>query len=100
QGLAIFLTYTAIVLTYIPPIMQAISKRADEEAAAKSEQPAKPAGAADAPGDADARPRPSIAQAVFALALLLAFAYAIPVMIGFHSLMGLIIVGIALYEAW
>jgi hypothetical protein len=101
QGLAIFLTYTAIVLTYIPPMMQAISERADKKAAAaKAQQPPQPAGAADAPGDAGDRPRPSVGQLLFALAFLAGFAYAIPILIGFHSPMGLIIVGIALYEAW
>jgi hypothetical protein len=101
QGLAMFLTYTAIVLTYIPPLMKAINERADQKAvAAKAQQPAKPDGAADALDDAGARPHPSVAQVLFALAFLAGFAYAIPVLIGFHDLMGLIIVGIALYEAW
>jgi hypothetical protein len=101
QGLAMFLTYTAIVLTYIPPVMKAIGEGVDNEAAAaKPQQPAKPADAADALGDAGARPRPSVAQLLFALAFLVGFAYAIPVLIGLHSPMGLIIVGIGLYEAW
>jgi hypothetical protein len=101
QGLAMFLTYTAIVLTYIPPVIKAINERADQKAAAaEPQQPPKPAAAADAPGDAGARPRPSVGQLLFALAFLAGFAYAIPVLIGFQSPMGLIIVGIALYEAW
>src|SRR5262249_26206315 len=100
QGLAIFLTYTAIVLTYIPPLMKAISERAEKEAtAANAQQPAQPA-AADAPGDVEPRPRPSVGRVLVALLFLLGFAYAIPVVIGFHSPMSLIIVGIALYEAW
>src|SRR5262249_2765181 len=101
QGLAIFLTYTAILLTYIPPMMKVSGERAGKEAAAaEPRQPAKPAGADDALDHADARPHPSVGQVLFALAFLLGFAYAIPVLIGFHSPMGLIIVGIALYEAW
>jgi hypothetical protein len=32
QGLAIFLTYTAIVSTYIPPVINALRDRADEKA--------------------------------------------------------------------
>jgi hypothetical protein len=101
QGLAMFLTYTAIVLTYIPPVMKAIAERADQKApAAKAEQPAKPAGAPDALDDAVARPQPSVPQLLFALALLVGFAYAIPILVGFQSPISLLIVGIALYEAW
>ena len=101
QALAMFLTYTAIVLTYIPPVLKAISEQADKETAiAKPHQPAQPAGAADAPGDIRARPLPSVPQVLVALVFLLGFAYAIPVLIGLHSPMGLIIVGIGLYEAW
>jgi hypothetical protein len=101
QALAIFLTYTAIVLTYIPPMVKAISDRAAKQAAAaKPEQPAQPAQAADAAGDVGARPHVSISEVLVALAFLLGFAYAVPILIGFHSPMSLLIVGIGLYEAW
>jgi hypothetical protein len=101
QALAMFLTYTAIVLTYIPPMLKVIREQGEKKAAAvKPEQPAQLVPAADAPGDAGARPRPSIPQVLVALAFLLGFAYALPVLIGFQSPMALLIVGIGLYEAW
>jgi hypothetical protein len=156
QGLAIFLTYTAIVLTYIPPLMKAIAdearkkpgaakvqegaKQGDKVVAAKAQEPAKAdakagsakadAGKADAaragaakpqpapkaetakaqqpaqlaaaePKVAPARPpRPSLGLFLLAVVVLIGFAYAIPILIGFQSPIGLIIIGIALYEAW
>ena len=162
QGLAIFLTYTAIVLTYIPPLMKAladdakkrhgaakvqeVAKPGDKMIAAKAQEPPKAdaakAGAAKADaGKADAgkadvakagvvkaqpapkaetakaqqpaqlaaaepkaaparRHRPSLGLFLFALVVLIGFAYAIPIMVGFQSPMGLVIIGIGLYEAW
>lgn len=108
QGLAVFVTYTAIVLTYIPPVIQAVRDHARKDAAAaKPDQPVQPGGAAEALGGAGAQARPSfggfllaVAQLLLALAAIVVFAYAIPIVIGFQSPMGLIIVGIGLYEAW
>lgn len=146
QGLAMFLTYTAIVSTHIPMLMQAIGNRAAKEEAAEAQVPAKPgdvaearpaepavakpeegaeakpnelaaaepanAGAkpdqapevkpqnADDPAPRNARPPITLPHLLFALVVLTGFAYAIPIWLGFHSPMGLVIVGIALYEAW
>jgi hypothetical protein len=100
QGLAMFLTYTAIVATYIPPLVKMIREKAAEEtAAAKTEKAEKPAAEEAVPED-PAKPRPTLGQALFALAFLIGFAYAIPILSGFQSPMGLIIIGIGLYEAW
>jgi hypothetical protein len=101
QGLAMFLTYTAIVATYVPVLTKAAqAKAADKAGGANPQQAAKPAGAAEAPADADARPRPSVPRFLFALVVLVGLVYALPVLIGFHNPMGLIIIGIGLYEAW
>ena len=101
QGLAIFLTYTAIVVTYIPPLVTAIRAQAHKEkVVAEDKQPVKPAGAAEAPGDAGALPPPTLLEFFLAVALLVGFAYALPVMVGFQSPMVLLIVGFGLYEAW
>jgi hypothetical protein len=110
QGLAMFLTYTAIVATYIPPAIEAFRQQADKDAAAaKAQQPVKPAGAAALPGEAVAAeepgepaavPRPSLAEVLLAIVVLTGLAYALPVFVGFQSPMILIIVGIGLYEAW
>ncbi|HVX15469.1 MAG TPA: hypothetical protein VHC22_30050 [Pirellulales bacterium] len=108
QALAMFLTYTAIVMTYIPPIMKAVGEQ-DRQVAAQAQpgqQPAQPGqqpaqpGAAAAPGDAVNPEPPSLVGFLFALVFLIGFAYAIPVLVGFQSPMGLVIIGIGLYEAW
>lgn len=106
QSLAIFLTYTSIVLTYIPPAIQAIREQAKQDAAGKAGQPAQPDGQAAAPAQADAPPEadaaavPNIFAFLFALVALFCLAYALPVVVGFQHPMVLVIVGIGLYEAW
>lgn len=113
QALAMFLTYTAIVVTYIPPVIQVIRAEAAKQEAANAADAMKPAGAPNgagepaAPGDAAGQPRPSImnlflalVQLLLASVLLVGFAYTIPIQIGFESPMGLIIIGVGLYEAW
>lgn len=103
QALAMFLTYTAIVLTYIPSMLQAVAADAQKGAAANPGQQAQPAGgnAAAAPAaNAPEEPTPSLAGFLFAVVFLLGFAYAIPILLGFQSPMGLVIIGIGLYEAW
>lgn len=112
QGLAMFLTYTAIVLTYIPPMIEMI--RHPPDAAAAQAQPVQAQPAQARPGEPAGAPRASAAEAndapgsalpgpvkyLIMAVVLIGFAYAIPVLLGFQSLMGLIIVGIGLYEAW
>ena len=112
QGLAMFLTYTAIMATYIPPTLEAL--REHKAAVAKPQKPAQPAAAAanregpakpveaddDEDADADAGPPPSVAGVLVAIVMLIALAYAIPIIIGVHSPIGLIIIAVGLYEAW
>jgi hypothetical protein len=124
QGLAIFLTYTAIVLTYIPPLMKAVAdhrekkpvaaniqnaaKKGDQTGAAAPQLVPKPAEKVAQPAkvaeDAKAKPvphvRPSGLKLLLALVLIVGLAYALPIMVGFQSPMSLIIIGIGLYEAW
>ena len=108
QGLAMALTYTAITLTYIPPMIQAINNHLEEKgAAAQFEQPAEADAAADPVAKAAARPRLSfgellavLGQLLFAVAFLIGFAFALPILTGIGSPMGLVIIGIGLYEAW
>jgi hypothetical protein len=102
QALAIALTYLAIVSTYIPPIIQEFSKMQSEESAE--------AGTSPAPVDAAATTAPSnppveVKQAgplvtVLAVLFLLAFACIAPFLAGLQNIMGLVIIGIGLYEAW
>lgn len=113
QALAIFLTYTAIVLTYIPPLIKMIADQGRQNAAGpaqpgKPEQPgnplkappaAAPANPAGAGGVANQQPL-SLLGLLMALVMLIGFAYAIPVIAGFNSPMLLIIAAFGLYEAW
>lgn len=118
QGLAMFLTYTAIVASYsglfIPAIFakfeadraEKVLDKAKAEGAEKpgevaEEAPAKPAQAgppAAVPakvGEAEAKlPLP------LALALFVGLLYALPIMVGMQQPIGLFIIGFALWEAW
>ena len=111
QALAILLTYTAIVFTYIPPLIQGIAAARDQQPAAAQNPPANKAEAqaeaeaeaiakADVPGEAGAKPPPSLGRALLALGFLLGLAFALPVWANLDSPIGLIIVAIGLYEAW
>lgn len=109
QTLAVALTYLAIVSTYIPPIigeLRAMSSRSAEAQVAESDaqQPAggaavTPAAVTTAAGAQDATP-PTFGQLAFAFVVLLAIACAAPFLAGFENIIGIIIIGIGLYEAW
>lgn len=95
QLLAMYVTYVAIVSTYVPLIIQAGREHKNvEKLESVPEQPAAE----------DVVANPGLGQAVFhlmlALLVLLLLAHCIPILAGFQNLMGLIIIGIALYEAW
>jgi hypothetical protein len=106
QTLAIALTYISIVSTYIPEIFAQLKQMA----ATQESAPAAPA--ASAPGGGDPTPASSPApepppgpgRALLALAIaavvLLALAMAAPFFAGAQSILGLLIIGIALFEAW
>jgi hypothetical protein len=119
QALAMFLTYSSIVVTYVPEIVSGMQQPAGEAPAGPSAQTASPTSADPAPSAA----RPAAAQEApgasaapaegseplslggffMALAFLLALAYAAPFLVVFEdasALMGLLIIAIGLYEAW
>lgn len=104
QTLAIALTYISIVSTYIPEIFgQLKQSAATQESQPASPAPSAAAGAQPAPAPAPDAP-PTAGRALLALvvvaALLLALAMAAPFLAGAENLIGLVIIGIALYEAW
>jgi len=109
QALAMMLTYLAIVATYIPPIVEEFRKldaREPTEISAHDTAPgALPAAstnappAAQPPEDAEGTP-PSPAEVLLAIAFLLAIACIAPFLAGFENIIGLVIIGIGLYEAW
>ena len=111
QLLAMFLTYASIVSTYIPPIIQEITKTNPEAAA--------PATATGGPARERARRRhrggggggargsrppaaaaPSLAGFAIAIAVLFALAFAAPFLMGLENIIGIVIIGIGLFEAW
>src|SRR5581483_3230812 len=120
QTVAIALTYLAIVSAYVPPLFTAIKKSpalAAEAAERGGEKSDAPAGAREAAADpsaaaADAVPEPELAadrqngeratigQLVIAAAVLGAIVCAAPFLAGIQNVMGLVIIGIGLYEAW
>jgi hypothetical protein len=116
QGLAILLTYLAIVSTYIPPIVTAI--RAEESQAAAvaeaAEDPSEEASAESAAAEpaaaevstpavslgAAASGEGGVVRFVLAILLLMALACAAPFLAGFENIIGMIILAIGLFEAW
>jgi hypothetical protein len=103
QTLAIALTYLAIVSTYIPPIIGELSKLEAETTTASAEQTpaATPVSATtETPAETAAEPA-SEPPALFVVVLILtAIAIAAPFLAGFENIIGLVIIGIGLYEAW
>jgi hypothetical protein len=113
QTLAMALTYFAIVSTYIPPILQAIREAPAEQTApadtaqtesdasapaeATAAQPVSLSGEVEASQPAG---RMGLARGLFALMLLLAIASVAPFLAGIQNIIGLVIIGIGLYEAW
>jgi hypothetical protein len=113
QTLAMALTYLAIVSTYIPPILEGFKENADESTVADSAQ----AGSSTAPAT-DAQPAAATAAGspppaapvqvtqagpmltIAAVLILLAIACVAPFLAGAQNIMGIVIIGIGLYEAW
>jgi hypothetical protein len=121
QVLAVGLTYFAIVTTYIPMIIKTARDQASVETIADSTArksiadngPAAPAASEATPkaelqGSSSATAAPaepaaeklSVAKVVIGLAVLLAFAAAVPVLAGMDNIIGMLIIGFALFEAW
>ncbi|HEX2338951.1 MAG TPA: hypothetical protein VHI98_00595 [Vicinamibacterales bacterium] len=102
QVMAVVLTYLAIVGTYVPPIVEAI--REQETAAGvieSSEDPAvvQIAAEPDTIGAAAAG-EAGIVRFVVGVIFLMALACAAPFLSGAENIIGLIILGIGLFEAW
>ena len=116
QALAMFLTYGSIVSTYVPEIVSTLFKQAKGDASASAPARSAPATSPDpaspAPADAPApagkavpgragAPHLNPALAILVLVLVVgAIAFAAPFLGGARNIMGILIIGIALYEAW
>jgi hypothetical protein len=115
RALAIGLTYASITSSYVPEVMKGIAqsakehdKKAEEASTAsktKKGETAETAGDADkatpSPADAPDQAQMSPMLSVLVLAaVVFAIAFAAPFLAGLENIMGLIIIAIALYEAW
>ena len=103
QALAMCLTYSAIVVTYVPQIIKAATQQraaATADSTRATHDTATPATAPAGRAAAPRRTRPGIGSVLVALVVLFAFALAVPILAGIDNIIGLVIIGFALYEAW
>jgi hypothetical protein len=109
QLLAVFLTYSAIVMTYVPAIATEFENSEEfresviagfEEAqlAAEERDAAESDLAAEVDEDGAADTAQTVALAAWAIAIPVAFAA--PFLAGFENVIGILIIGFALWQAW
>jgi hypothetical protein len=100
QTLAIFLTYTAIVTSYVPFIIEGMREHArTTQQAAATPAPPENVQSLDASA-ANAAQKPGAIAVVVALVFLFGLLYATPFLAGIENVLGIVIIGFALYEAW
>ncbi len=104
QCLAVFLTYMAIVSTYIPLIITSYREQAQKEAAGadgKAAAAVKPVNApATATPGAAANDPVSVRDALLAILFIFGFAAVVPFLAGFQNIVGILIIAIGLWQAW
>jgi len=93
QTLAVGLTYFAIVTSYAPPVIKGLKAGVDKSAAAAA------TGASTTP-DKPASEKPTFAGVLLGVALVTLIVCAAPFLIGLKNVIGLVIIGVGLYEAW
>lgn len=102
QALAIFLTYTAIVSSFVPYLIDAMRDQpaqvAQEEAALTPADT--PVTADSASGGATGARQVGPLAFVIGVVLLVVLLYAAPFLAGLENIIGILIIGFALYEAW
>jgi hypothetical protein len=105
QALAIFLTYTAIVSSYVPFFIEGAREAAQTVPADSAETLllskdstvfTKDSGAIAAASTST----PGPLNMAIAIIILIGVMYALPFLAGIENLIGLLIIGFALYEAW
>jgi hypothetical protein len=97
QTMAIALTYLSIVSSYVPLIISEVRKQ--PAAVEASSKPGETAATAAQQPAADEAPL-TATGAIAAIAVLVGFVLALPFLSGIQNIMGVIIIGIGLYEAW
>ena len=100
QALAMALTYMSITAAYVPLVVKAVASRGAEKKVQNADETS-PYSASSEPTAASRDGEPAGAGAVvFAFLVVLGLAFASPFLAGAENIMGIIIIGIALYEAW
>ncbi|MGH1340840.1 MAG: hypothetical protein ACRBN8_04780 [Nannocystales bacterium] len=108
QFLAAGLTYCAIVTTYVPFVIEGIEEAQQEEmemdVAAADISAAESTDAAVAPPDASAEPTPEVPPSASELLLAFVFVFGVafvaPFLAGLENIMGILIIGFGVYQAW
>jgi hypothetical protein len=111
QLVAVVLTYGCITAAYVPEIYQGLREKIQEDRAVAATQPVTETSGAPNRASTTA-PSPTVDHLarmgvagnllLLALAALLLFAFALaaPILAGFQNIIGLLIIGFALWEAW
>lgn len=108
QLMAAFLTYTAIVMTYVPALVdQFASSEEFTQGLAEGDEATRPHGGFEEPdnGSSSQPQEPDTksgeaAAAVAALFVAIPLAYAVPFLLGFENAIGILIIGFAVWQAW
>jgi hypothetical protein len=110
QALAMALTYISITSSYVPFVIQGIAEADDkEDVATQGEEPKEPGKVApdkaplaanDKSDKGDQKEHLSVVQLAVFVVMVFGLAFAAPFLAGAKNIIGLLIIGIALYEAW
>jgi hypothetical protein len=106
QVLAVIITYCCISANYMPDIIESVLQNLREKRAAAAQQPEVAENPAVNPPAAAVEPVPKpgpfevLAALVTLFVLVFALAAAAPFLAGFENVIGLLIIGFALWEAW
>lgn len=104
QVIAVMITYVAIVGSYTPMVITQMQHEidADRKAAAVAGQTSNPATPTTAGTPARARPVDGfmVLRSLMGAIILFILLLPVPLMTGLQNIIGLIIIGLALYEAW
>jgi hypothetical protein len=102
QALAMFLTYSAIVWTHVPDIVEELRKAPTAQVQATEQTGVAPVPSVQEPPPPAVDPGAPPTLGQFALAWIFVFglAYAVPFLRGVQGIIGLLIIAIGLYEAW
>ncbi len=99
QALAMFLTYTSIVSSYVPLIIREVQTQQQKATLpAAASDTAAPAIVFDSATVSETASGPS--NPVIVILLGIGVIYALPFLAGFENILGLVIIAIGLYEAW